>query len=84
MTEPQLSKSLAGSRKFSALELARIADYLKTSLYELVTGEPDPMAVTLAARHSFDGASRAYSADGFVEDQQTLQDIVLLYRQAYS
>lgn len=83
LSESQLSKSLAGSRQFSAPELVRIAHALGVSLHWLATGEPDPMEIRIAARHDFDGFSRSYTARNSEGDQQTLQDIALLYRQAY-
>ncbi|WP_312349224.1 hypothetical protein [Actinomyces sp.] len=77
------SKSLSGERRLSAVEFARIADALETSLYWLVMGEPDPMEVRIAARHSFDGNGRCHRADAIDADRQTLQDIAVLYQQAY-
>jgi len=83
LSPSQLSKSLSGERRFSAVEFARISNALETSLYWLVTGEPDPMEVRVAARHSFDGYDRTYHPEGIDADRQTLQDIALLYQQAY-
>lgn len=83
LSDSQLSKSLSGLRQFSAPELARIAHALDVSLHWLVTGEPDPMEVRIAARHDFDGFSHTYSARNAESDQEILKDIALLYRQAY-
>lgn len=83
LSPSQLSKSLSDERRFSAVEFARIADVLETSLYWLVMGEPDPVEVRIAARHSFDGSNRCYRAEGIDADRQTLQDIAVLYQQAY-
>ena len=83
LSESQLSKSLGGTRKFSAVDVARLADDLQVSMHWLLTGEDDPMAMRLAARHSFDPSTGSYQAAGAVADEQVLQDVALLYRQAY-
>jgi hypothetical protein len=70
-------------RAFSAVELAGAADVLGVSMYWLVTGETDPTELKIAARHSFDGYSGEYRADAAGSDLQVLQDVALLYRQAY-
>jgi len=83
LSESKLSKSLGGTRQFSAVELANIAAALDVSLHWLLTGAQDPMAVRVAARHSFDGLSGSYLAEGSGADAQVLEDVALLYRQAY-
>lgn len=83
LSPSQLSKSLGGTRKFSAVELAELASVLSVSMYWLVTGETDPMEYALAARHVFSSDERRYSADGWEDDKQLLNDIALVYRQAY-
>ena len=83
LSPSQLSKSLNGTRDFSAVELAELASVLNVSLYWLVMGEIDPMNVTLAARHRYASGKRRYSADGLGEDRHILDDIALIYRQAY-
>ncbi len=83
LSPSQMSRSLSGGRRFSTVELAQVADELGVSLYWLVTGEPDPMEVKIAARHAFDSAARTYLPNGLDADQQVLEDIALLYRQAY-
>lgn len=65
------------------MEFARIADALETSLYWLVMEEPDPMEVRVAARYSFDRNGRCFRVEGIDADRQTLQDIAVLYQQAY-
>lgn len=84
ISESQLSKSLGGTRQFSAVEVALLADDLDVSMHWLVTGEEDPLSMRIAARHSFDSATGSYQATGLVADNQLLQDVALLYRQAYS
>ncbi len=83
LTESQLSKSLSGSRQFSAVELAKIAEALNVSLHWLVTGQDDPMEVRIAARHAFDDVKGTYDAPAAEKDDKTLQSIALLYKQAY-
>lgn len=81
MSESALSKAIAGSRAFATIEVVRIAERLGVSLHELVTGEPDPFVLTLAARHAYDDSGE-YSSS-LVEDRPVLEGIALLYRQAY-
>ncbi|WP_127841399.1 helix-turn-helix domain-containing protein [Actinomyces wuliandei] len=83
LSEPALSKSLAGTRTFAALELAEIADRLGASMHWLVTGEEDPFEVCVVARHDYDNMSRTYSCDPH-DDQEALEAVALLYRQAYA
>ncbi len=52
-------------------------------MHWLVTGEADPFAVRLAARHEFDVLTRSYSCSP-EKDRRTLEAVELLYRQAQS
>ena len=79
--ESALSKSLNGTRAFSAVELAEVADRIGVSMHWLVTGEPDPYELRHVARHDYDHSSRTYSCD-VSGDRETLESIALLYRQA--
>ena len=81
MNESALSKVISGRRGLSAVEVAEIADDLGVSMHWLVTGEPDPFAVRLAARHEFNALTRSYSCSPD-KDRQTLEAVELLYRQA--
>lgn len=83
MTPDAFSRALRGQRNFSSLELARLADLLDTDLYWLITGEPDPHRLTVAARHDFDHETGDRTVPGRASDEQTLNDIALAYRQAY-
>ena len=83
ITPSQLSKSLAGVRHFSAVELADLANVLGVSLHWLVTGREDPAGYRVAARHRFDAETGRYLTLGTETDRQVLDDIALLYRQAY-
>lgn len=82
LSPSQLSKSLNGARQFSAVELAQLADLLQESMHWLVTGEEDPLAPRLVARHAFDHDRKAYTAEGLEKDRQLLADLALVYRQA--
>ncbi|WCC79590.1 helix-turn-helix domain-containing protein [Cutibacterium equinum] len=81
LSPSKFSKSLSGHRQFSALEVADLAETLGVSMNWLVTGEEDAPAI--AARHRYDAASREWSSDAMDADRQVLEDIALIYRQAY-
>lgn len=83
MSPDALSRALNGSRQFSSIELARVADYLSADLHWLITGVPDPNRLTVAARHTVDFETWERNVPGRVADEQTIQDIALAYRQAY-
>ena len=83
MTPDALSRALNGQRGFSILELTRISDDLQTGLSWLITGRPDPHKVTFAARHLWDNRSRERSNPGQDDDQDVLDEIAGLYRNAY-
>jgi Zn-dependent peptidase ImmA (M78 family)/transcriptional regulator with XRE-family HTH domain len=60
LDDSKLSKSLSGARRFSSLDLARIADRCKVTVDWLVTGEEPPLAV--AARTTSGDARTALEA----------------------
>lgn len=82
MTPDAFSRALNGHRGFGALELAELARELGADLHELITGEPDPSAFVVSARHSYDPGSRTRAVDSLAGDTSVLEDIRLLYRQA--
>lgn len=82
MTPDALSRSLRGERGFSSLEIARIADELCVDLHWLITGEPDPRQIIVAARHSFDHNTKRHLVPNWPSDSEILNDIELVYRQA--
>lgn len=82
MTPDAFSRALKGHRGFAALELARLADLLHVDIHFLITGEPNPRDVLIAARHSYDHVTGRRSVAGEETDRQDLQDVVQLYRQA--
>jgi Zn-dependent peptidase ImmA (M78 family)/transcriptional regulator with XRE-family HTH domain len=57
LDDSKLSKSLAGTRRFSSLDLARISDSFSVPVDWLITGVESPLA--LAARSTGEGARRA-------------------------
>lgn len=60
LDDPKLSKSLGGLRRFSSLDLARIAEYCNVTVDWLVTGEEPELA--LAARTTGGQAGAALTA----------------------
>lgn len=65
LDDSKLSKSVSGTRRFSSLDLARIADLCKVSVDWLVTGEDLPLAI--AARTTTGAAATALeAAKGYV------------------
>jgi len=83
MTPDAFSRSVNDKRQFASIELARIAEITGTDLHWLVTGQPDPSRLIVAARHNFDQATGLRSVPGRTHDEQVLADIALAYRQAY-
>jgi len=83
MTPDAFSRALSGKRQFASIELARLAELIGTDLHWLITGQPDPNRVRVAARHDFDHATGRRTVPGWERDEQTLADIALAYRQAY-
>ena len=60
LDDSKLSKSLSGTRRFSSLDLARIADRCHVTVDWLITGEEPPLAV--AARTTSGDARTALEA----------------------
>jgi transcriptional regulator with XRE-family HTH domain len=83
MTTDALSRALSGQRGFGATELARIAELLDADVHQLITGDPDPARLRLAARHSYDRLTTTYSNATADADEPLLADIRLAYAQAY-
>jgi len=81
MTPDAFSRALNGKRSFSSLELASLADALHADVHWLITGEPDPYRVVIAARHGFDHATGRRDVPGRDGDEQALRDVTLAYRQ---
>ncbi len=83
MKTDALSRALNGQRGFSSVELARIADELGTDLYWLVTGEPDPHRVRIAARHSWDAGQGIRINPGRPNDDELLRQVAETYEAAF-
>jgi Zn-dependent peptidase ImmA (M78 family)/transcriptional regulator with XRE-family HTH domain len=60
LDESKMSKSLSGARRFSSIDLARIADLCKVTVDWLITGEEPPLA--MAARTTGGSAGAALAA----------------------
>jgi Zn-dependent peptidase ImmA (M78 family) len=82
MTPDAFSRAVNGSRAFSSLELARVADLLAEDVHWLITGTPDPQRVIFAARHDFDQEMGRHVIPGREDDDAVLQTVTLAYRQA--
>jgi Zn-dependent peptidase ImmA (M78 family) len=81
MTPDAFSRALNGQRGFSAIELARIAERFGTDVHQLITGEPDPLRLRMAARHDYDPRSGQRDVPGALADRAILDDVALAYRQ---
>ena len=84
MTPDAFSRALNGKRQFASIELARLADEIGADLHWLITGQPDPSLVSVAARHEFNKATGQRTVPDRAADGQTLADIALAYRQAHT
>lgn len=82
MQPDALSRALRDQRGLSAIELHRLAEALDADLHRLITGEPDPQALVVAARHTYNAQARVHENSGRGDDMDTLEDIALAYRQA--
>ncbi len=84
MTPDAFSRAVNGSRAFSAIELAEIADALAVDIHWLITGVEDPNKLLVAARHDYDFASGARTVSSWEQDEEVLKEIALAYRQAFT
>jgi len=80
MTADAFSRALNGKRGFAAVELARLADLLQTSMYWLTTGQRDPHEPLMVARHTFDQATLSRSVD-WAGLTRAVDDVRLAYSQ---
>jgi Zn-dependent peptidase ImmA (M78 family)/transcriptional regulator with XRE-family HTH domain len=83
MTADALSRALNGQRGLSPLEVAKIAQSLGADTHWLITGAPDPFAITIAARHAWDAERRVRHNPGKQDDQRLLDRVTGLYRAAF-
>lgn len=84
MTPDAMSRALNGQRQFAAIELARIADRLSTSMYWLATGEPDPNAARVAARHTFNHVAGHHESVDWAAERRGLETVSGAYTQVFS
>jgi Zn-dependent peptidase ImmA (M78 family) len=77
------SRSLNGQRAFTAIELVKLAEELKTSAHWFVTGEPDPFAVTFAGRHTYDPELKDYLLVDWDSVKDARNRVAHAYIQAY-
>lgn len=81
MTADAFSRALNGQRQFAAIEIARLAEVLDTSMHWLVTGQQDPHEPRIAARHTFNHESRRHEAPDLETESGELQAIATAYLQ---
>ncbi len=82
MTPDAFSRALNGQRGFAAIELALLAELLDADVHFLITGEPNPHQLLVAARHDYDPDSGRRDVPGADGDRQELADVALAYQQA--
>ncbi|MCU1470449.1 MAG: hypothetical protein JWQ39_1598 [Glaciihabitans sp.] len=83
LTPDALSRALTGQRQFATLELVRIANYLHTSMHWLATGEQDPAATRVAARHSFDTIAQRHEAVDWSTERTAIESVASAFSQAF-
>lgn len=83
MATDALSRALNGQRHFATLELVRIANYLQTSLHWLATGEPDPAATRVAARHTFDAQTLRHESVDWSSERTAIETVAAAFLQAF-
>ena len=81
MTPDAFSRAVHGTRAFSAVELANLSEELSVDVHFLITGEPDPNRLRVAARHSFDQETKTRFIAAAETDMELLADIAFAYRQ---
>jgi Zn-dependent peptidase ImmA (M78 family) len=84
LTPDAFSRSLNGKRAFTAIELVELAELLKTSAHWFVTGEPDPFAVKVAGRQTFDHDALAHQSIDWIGEGHILNVIARLYIQVFA
>lgn len=84
LTPDAFSRSLNGKRAFTAIELVELAEFLKTSAHWFITGEPDPFAIKVAGRQSFDHAVLVHEPIDWLADGDILNLIGRAYIQVYA
>jgi Zn-dependent peptidase ImmA (M78 family) len=77
MTPDAFSRALHGQRQFAAIEIALLAEEIGADVHWLITGQPDPNQLSVAARHYFDHTTGQRTIPGRARDEQVLADIAL-------
>lgn len=83
MTPDALSRALNNQRQFATLELVRLANYLQTSMHWLATGEPDPAATRVAARHTFDAQALRHETVDWSNERTAIETVAAAFTQAF-
>jgi Zn-dependent peptidase ImmA (M78 family)/transcriptional regulator with XRE-family HTH domain len=83
MTPDALSRALSGKRAFTAIELVKAAELLGTSAHWFVTGDPDPFAVKVAGRHTFDHDTKRHQPLDWAATQGAIANVALAYTQVF-
>lgn len=84
MTPDAFSRALNGQRSFATLELVRLANVLRTSMHWLATGEEDPNATRVAARHTFDHALMAHEPVNWTAERSAIETVSTAYTQVFT
>ncbi len=83
MPADAMSRAMHAKRGFSAAELTEIGGVLGLSLHWLVTGQPDPFALRVAARHAFDRVTRERFNRGARDDEPIVKLVARVYGEAF-
>lgn len=83
MPPDALSRAMNAKRGFSAAELTGIGGLLGVSLHWLITGQPDPFALRVAARHAYDPATRQRSNRGARDDEPVVALVARCFEEAF-
>jgi Zn-dependent peptidase ImmA (M78 family) len=81
MAPDAFSRSLNGKRAFTAVELVELAAMLQTSAHWFVTGEPDPLGMRFAGRHTYDHDRKTHLPVDWDAEHELLADVALAYQQ---
>lgn len=81
MAPDAFSRSLNGKRAFTAVELVELAAMLQTSAHWFVTGEPDPLGMRFAGRHTFDHDRKTHLPVDWDSEHALLANVALAYQQ---
>jgi hypothetical protein len=81
MAPDAFSRSLNGKRAFTAVELVELAAMLQTSAHWFVTGEPDPLGMRFAGRHTYDHDRKTHLPVDWDSEHELLANIALAYQQ---